>query len=322
MVEHPTRPGVVSGPPAVEVEIAAALDGERVDRVVAMLTGLSRAVAAALVDAGGVLLDGTVVPARSQRVATGQVLVVHDVPEPTIRLPEPDPSVPFGVVFEDEHLLVVDKPAGVVAHPGNGVGGGTLVHGLLARHPGLAGVGEPHRPGIVHRLDRGTSGLLVVALDEATRLDLIDLLATHDVHRRYRALVLGHPNSAGGLVDAPIGRSRRDPTRRAVTHDGKPARTRFRVVATHDGPEPLTQLDCDLETGRTHQIRVHLRSIGHPVVADTVYGGGRCTLGLDRPFLHARELAFTHPRTGEALSFESPLPEDLSAVLARLDPPG
>ncbi len=308
--------------PAVRVELASALEGERVDRVVAMLTGISRAAVADLVGAGRVHLDGAPVTSRSSRVHAGQLLVVDEVPEPTVRLPEADPSVPFTIVFEDEHLLVVDKPAGVVVHPGNGVGGGTLVHGLLAHRPELAGVGEPHRPGIVHRLDRGTSGLLVVALDEATRLDLIDLLATHDVHRRYRALVLGHPNAAGGLVDAPIGRSRRDPTRRAVTHDGKPARTRFRVVSTHERPEPLSQLDCDLETGRTHQIRVHLRTIGHPVVADAVYGGGRCTLGLDRPFLHARELAFTHPRTGAEMAFSSPLPADLAAVLAGLDPPG
>jgi len=312
----------VSAESAVRVELAPALEGERVDRVVAMLTGISRAAAADLVGAGRVHLDGTPVANRSSRVNAGQLLVVDEVPEPTVRLPEPDPTVPFSIVFEDEHLLVVDKPAGVVVHPGNGVGGGTLVHGLLAHRPELAGVGEPHRPGIVHRLDRGTSGLLVVALDEATRLDLIDLLTTHDVHRRYRALVLGHPNAAGGLVDAPIGRSRRDPTRRAVTHDGKPARTRFRVVSTHERPEALSQLDCDLETGRTHQIRVHLRTIGHPVVADAVYGGGRCTLGLDRPFLHARELAFTHPRTGEDLAFSSPLPSDLAAVLAGLDPPG
>lgn len=300
------------------LEVPAALDGERVDRVVSMLTGLSRSDAASVVDAGGVLLDGVVVDAGKRRVAAGQVLVLAGPlpsgPEP----PTADPAVAVPVVHADDDVIVVDKPEGLVVHPGPGNLTGTLVHGLLARYPEIAGVGDPMRPGIVHRLDKGTSGLLVVARSELAYDDLVDQLAAREVHRGYVALVWGHPEAPSGLVDAPIGRSPRDPLRMAVVADGKPSRTRYDTVATFRDPVEVARLTCRLETGRTHQIRVHLQALGHPVVGDPLYGGVRTGLDLPRPFLHAAHLAFRHPRTGEGLAFDSALPADLQAVLDRL----
>jgi len=209
---------------------------------------------------------------------------------------------------------VVAKPAGVVVHPGAGHPDGTLVNGLLARYPELAAVGDPARPGIVHRLDRDTSGLLVVARSSVAYDGLVEMLAAHEVERRYDALVWGVPDVARGVVDAPIGRSVRRPTRMAVRDGGRVARTAYEVV--RDYPDPgVARLECRLETGRTHQIRVHLQAIGHPVVGDAVYGGRRAALVLDRPFLHAGGLAFAHPVTGEAITVDEPLAPELAAVL-------
>jgi 23S rRNA pseudouridine1911/1915/1917 synthase len=222
-------------------------------------------------------------------------------------------------VHEDDDLLVLDKPAGLVVHPGAGRATGTLVHGLLAAYPEVAGVGsDPSRPGIVHRLDKGTSGLLLVARTQRAYEALVAALSAREVHRRYRALVWGHVAAASGLIDAPIGRSTREPTRMSVDVRGKEARTRYDVLRHATEPVEVTELACTLETGRTHQIRVHLRSIGHPVVGDARYGGNRQSLPLDRPFLHAAGLDLAHPVTGQALSFESPLPPDLQAVLSAL----
>ncbi len=213
---------------------------------------------------------------------------------------------------------MVDKPAGLVVHPGSGRRSGTLVNGLLASHPELADVGSDRaRPGIVHRLDKGTSGLLLVARTNVAFERLVAALGSRTVHRRYHALVWGHPRATQGLVDAPVGRSANDPTRMTVTERGKPARTRYEVGRRFDQPVPVAELVCDLETGRTHQIRVHLRSIGHPVVGDVRYGGARQSLPLARPFLHAERLALDHPVSGAPLTFESPLPADLAEVLAR-----
>jgi len=303
----------------LRTEVPTALDGERIDRVVSMLTGVSRKVATDLVGEGRVTLDGVVVTDRSRRLVPGQDLGIDWAETPVTKGPPPAvPDLPVRVVHADESVIVVDKDAGVVVHPGNGVHDATLVQGLLARYPELVGVGEVHRPGIVHRLDRGTSGLLVVARTEAAYHDLVAQLSARTVHRRYLALVIGHPEATSGLVDAPIGRSRHDPTRRAVVADGREARTRYRLLETFDEPEPLALLACELETGRTHQIRVHLQAIGLPVVADGTYGGGRLKLGLARPFLHAAGLAFVHPGDGEERSFEAPLPADLQGVLDRL----
>jgi 23S rRNA pseudouridine1911/1915/1917 synthase len=293
--------------------------GERIDRVVAMVTGLSRNEVAELVDQGTVRLGGAAVTSRSTRVRAGEELEV-DVPDR--RAPdalEADPTVVVDVVHEDPHLLVVDKPAGLVVHPGAGQRSGTLVQGLLARFPELAAVGDdPERPGIVHRLDKGTSGLLLVARSPRAHTALVAALAAREVHRRYRALVWGHVEAPRGLIDAPIGRSARAATRMAIDERGKEARTRYEVLARYEEPVAVTELACTLETGRTHQIRVHLRSIGHAVVGDAQYGGARQSLPMDRPFLHAEHLGLDHPVTGEALAFTSPLPADLVAVLASL----
>lgn len=299
--------------------IPEGLDGERVDRVVAMVANRSRADAARLIEAGAVLVDGLVPSSRSAKVRLGDVVVVEVADrEPTLGL-TPEPDVAVRVVHEDAHLLVVDKPAGLIVHPGAGSSSGTLVHGLLARYPELTGVGvDATRPGIVHRLDKGTSGLLLVARTPAAYEALVAALAERAVHRRYRALVWGHVAAASGLIDAPIGRSAREPTRMAVDVRGKQARTRYAVLHTYAEPVEVTELACTLETGRTHQIRVHLRSIGHAVVGDARYDGARQSLPLPRPFLHAEVLELQHPVTGAPLRFESPLPDDLASVLAGL----
>jgi len=296
--------------------IPPALDGERVDRVVAMLTGLPRAEVAALVKAGGVLVDGREVTVRSRRVAAGETVDVTVPERVTVQLVGDD-GVGVAVVHADAHVIVVDKQAGVVVHPGAGHDAGTLVHGLVARFPDLLdiGTGEPTRPGIVHRLDKDTSGLLAVARTAAAYASLVAQLQDRTMSRRYLTLVWGHVESGEGLVDAPVGRAAADPTRMTVSASGKEARTRYTVLARHDDPVPTTLLRCELETGRTHQVRVHLAAIGHPVVGDGRYGGKRAGLTSPRGFLHAEALAFDHPASGERVEFTSVLPPDLQSVL-------
>ncbi len=296
--------------------VPASLGGERVDRVVALLTGMARSEVATQVAAGAVVLNGRAVRTRSHRVVEGDELElpVGAPPEPAL---VPDPGLAVAVVHADDHVVVVDKGAGVVVHPGPGHQGGTLVQGLLARFPDLAaiGVGDPHRPGIVHRLDKGTSGLLVVARTPDAYHSLVDQLRRRVVERRYLALTRGRVASRAGVVDAPVGRASSDPTRMAVSAGGRPARTRFRVLEHLHDPD-VTLLECRLETGRTHQIRVHLASIGHPVVGDERYGQGRPSLAATRPFLHAHRLSFRHPDSGEQVSYSSDLPADLQVLLA------
>ena len=298
--------------------IPAALAGERVDRVVAMLTGLTRADVTELVATGAVVLNGRPVTKPSVRVADGDDLEVEvpAVVEATAAEAEPEIDVP--VVYVDDDVIVVNKPQELVVHPGAGNARGTMVAGLLARFPDLAGVGEPERPGVVHRLDKGTSGLLVVARTQAAYESLVAQLSTRSVERRYLALVWGCPEPPTGVVDAPIGRSRRDPTRMAVSATGREARTRYEVLERFTEPIEAALLACRLETGRTHQIRVHLAAIGHSVVGDPRYRGARASFPTPRMFLHAHELAFDHPRTRERVSFTAPLPADLQAVLDRL----
>ena len=294
------------------------LGGERLDRVVAMLWDLPRSVASALVDGGAVRLDGEVRTRKADRVEPGQRLeaelpeVVED--EGVVA----DVDVPVVVVHEDADVLVIDKPAGLVVHPGSGNPDGTLVHGLLARYPELAGVGEAFRPGIVHRLDRDTSGLLVVARTLDAYGALGAAMRARTVTRRYRTLVWGSVAQNRGQVDAPIGRSTKEPTKMGVVVGGREARTTYEVVARFDEPVAATELVCHLETGRTHQIRVHLQALGHPVIGDPRYGGKRESFPAPRQMLHAEHLAITHPRTGERLAFDSPLPADFEAVRDRL----
>jgi 23S rRNA pseudouridine1911/1915/1917 synthase len=297
--------------------VPASLAGERLDRLVSMLTGRSRSEAAALVAAGSVQVGGSVVTSGKVKVAEGDEVEIDPGPEPG-PVVEPDPSVAFEVVHEDDDVLVVDKPAGLVVHPGAGNITGTMVHGLVARYPELAEVGDADRPGIVHRLDRDTSGLLVVARTEAARRRLVADLSARRVERVYLALVHGCPESDAGLVDAPLGRSTRTPTKMTVSERGKEARTRYEVLQRWPDPG-CSLLRCTLETGRTHQIRVHLAAIGHPVVGDDAYDRGwKSPVEVPRFFLHATHLAFDHPTTGEHLSFDSPLPADLAQVLDSL----
>jgi len=306
---------------SVEIEVPSALDGERVDRVVAMMTGASRSEVTRWLDDGLVRRGGVALTTRSTRLAVGDLVAV-DVDldagaEPMVG----EPDIEIDVVYADDDLLVVDKPAGLVVHPGSGNATGTLVQGLLARYPEMATVGDPARPGIVHRLDKDTSGLLLVARSQPAYEGLTASLAARQVERRYRALVWGHPAASSGMVDAPIGRSPRDPTRMAVSTRGREARTRYEVDTTYSDPAAVALLTCRLETGRTHQIRVHLSAIGHPVVGDRRYGGDRGSLDAPRTVLHATSLRLDHPtRPDTEVEIESPLPADLVALLATLDP--
>jgi 23S rRNA pseudouridine1911/1915/1917 synthase len=285
--------------------------GLRLDQFLAEPLG-SRARAQNLIDASQVWVDGRT---RQKRFAVrpGQVVEVEE----TVSLPDPGPSdAPFQVRYEDEHLLVVDKPAGVVVHPGRGNRTGTLAQALQG-----VGVGgeESWRAGIVHRIDRDTSGLLVVAKSDAVHRALKSLLAARKLRREYLALVDGHVEARSGTIDAPIGRDRRDRLLMSINTDvPREARTHFEIERML--PE-ATLLRIRLETGRTHQIRVHMAAIGHPVLGDRAYGG-RMAYGLERQFLHAARLAFPHPVTRASVDVESPLPPDLAAALERAEGSG
>jgi 23S rRNA pseudouridine1911/1915/1917 synthase len=264
-------------------------------------------VAERLLAAGSVRVDGRPRP-KSHRLEGGEELEV-ELPAETPKALEAE-EVEFRVAYEDEHLLVVDKPAGVVVHPGAGHASGTLVHGLVGQAHG----GEEDRPGIVHRLDRDTSGLLVVARSDEAHGRLQDLVRARAVERHYLALVRGRPRSWRGRIDAPIGRDREEPTRQSLDSDApREAVTHFEVAELLAGH---ALLNVRLETGRTHQIRVHLAAVDLPVVGDRVYGIPDQALG--RQFLHANRLAFDHPFTGGRLEVESPLPPELDAYLGRL----
>lgn len=301
--------------------VPPALEGERLDRAVAILTGRSRREVDQLVRSGRVGLGNGRRPSRSRRVVAGDELSVSLGPgsgEPSGLRANPEVIVP--VVWFDEQVVLVDKPPGMVVHPGAGHPEGTVVQGLLARFPDLAGAGgqEAGRPGVVHRLDKGTSGLMVVARTPLALASLQAQMSTRSAGRVYRAMVQGWMEADAGTVDAPVGRSRRDPTRMGLESSGRPARTHYEVEDRLDGPFRATLLRCRLETGRTHQIRVHLSSIGHPVVGDATYGRGGRTGGLLAPgrlFLHAAEIAFDHPVSGQRMGFRSDLPPDLLSVL-------
>jgi len=312
------------------LEVPSALEGERLDRTLATLAGVTRQRAKALVELGLVSVSGRPARSGSSKVRAGQTLVVRSGPGSgggPARV-EAEPEVAVSVVYSDEDLAVVDKPAGMVVHPGAGKDKGTLVGGLLARFgplPQGAGPDAWRRPGVVHRLDKGTSGLLVVALNARALAGLSAQFARRSAKRSYLALTQGTIEGEEGLVEAPLGRSPRHPTRRAVVVGGRPARTRYRVLARLDGPKEATLVECHLDSGRTHQIRVHLAAIGHPLVGDPLYGGPRWPeLEPGRVWLHAARLELNHPTTEEAMSFSSPLPPDLRSTLSPLGlvPPG
>jgi len=293
----------------MRLEVETPHAGERLDAYLAGPLG-SRSRAQRLIDAGFVRVDGSARP-KNHRVAAGEQVEIQE-PEAPAAVPS---EVPFAVAYEDDAVLVVEKPPGVVVHGGAGVSGSTLVDALAGR---IAGGPDPERPGVVHRLDRDTSGLLVLARTKEAYEALQRAMARREIEREYLALVEGVPPARTGLVDAPIGRDRRVRTRMSTDTDApREARTRFAVQRTFGDEAAL--LRVMLETGRTHQVRVHLRAIGHPVAGDPEYGtAGR--FGLSRQFLHAHRLAFAHPVSGERVDLTSPLPEDLGPALEGLPP--
>lgn len=318
----------MSAPGPSRIVVGAADDGARLDVVLAAALGVSRSVAAQRIDAGLVTVGGR--PARRSRtlVAGETIDVVVEEARPAGPAPELPP-----IRFRDEHLLVVAKPPGLVVHPGAGHADDTLVDALRAAGLPLADGGDPSRPGIVHRLDRDTSGLMVVASSDVASERLVGMLAARSIVRRYLALTVGVPAEPRGVVDAPIARHPDHRTRFAVVAGGREARTRYRVIGagavrTSDGVvRDVAAVVCGLETGRTHQIRVHLDAVGSPVAGDRVYGPDgavAAALGLARPALHATHLAFDHPVTGEPIVVTEPLPADLASAWERagIDQPG
>ena len=290
-------------------------EGARLDAFLAeRVEGVSRAAAAKLIEGGNVLVDGR--PAAKSARLTGRETV-------TVTLPEPEPidaqpqNIPLDVVYEDADVIVVNKPSGLVVHPAPGHPDGTLVNALLYHCAGsLSGVGGALRPGIVHRIDRDTSGLIIAAKNDAAHQFLAAQLKDHTLARTYECIVVGGMKADSGTVDAPIARDARDRKRMAVVGGGREAVTHWEVVAPLAGH---THLRCRLETGRTHQIRVHMAHIGHPILGDTVYGAKKPVPGLTGQCLHAVGLRFLHPRTGESVELTCPLPQEFTAMLRKLE---
>lgn len=316
------QPAEDDAPTPTTIEVADALIGERLDRALAQLfPDLSRTRAQAAIKAGVVRVNDRLVRVShvleaGQRITidAGALTIAGAAGAGEARQPQAE-AIPLRVVYEDEHLLVVDKAAGLVVHPAPGHATGTLVNALLAHLPDLTAGSDISRPGIVHRLDKDTSGLIVIAKDAPTHTALAHQMKEHSTVKRYLALVEGHMPVQEGVIDAPIGRDPRHRQRMALVSEingGREARTRFKVLREIRG---RSLLELQLETGRTHQIRVHLMSVGHPVVGDSVYGRAQLPLP-PRQFLHATHLEFVHPVTGEWLIFDAPLPPDLADFLA------
>jgi len=307
------------------VTVGPDLEGERLDRALALLVpDHSRSFLARLITEGAVSVGGSSAVKSSQPVSAGDTIDVA-IPEaaPTEAIAQ---DLPLRIVYQDEDVVVVDKPAGLVVHPAAGHADSTLVNALLHHVKDLSGIGGETRPGIVHRLDKDTSGLMVVAKNDAAHRALTAAWQTPKVVKQYLVLVYGKPRVDSGSIDKPIGRDPRDRKRMAVTSGGRHAVTDWKIVERFMS---VTLLLCTLKTGRTHQIRVHLKSIGHPVVGDPLYSGPqwkgvteqgvrKALAAMGRQALHATRLAFPHPRTGEPMEFVSPMPDDMSAAVAVL----
>ena len=286
-------------------------DGERVDRVIAFFSGLSRSKVSDLISKRLILRNGIPIKRGSEIAHTNDMISMPNFSDEVVEEIASDPSIDFGVVFEDDSVIVINKPSGLVVHPGSGIADGTLVNGLAAQFPDLRKTGDPIRLGLVHRLDKGTSGLLIVARTSEALHNLKSQMQKRQVHRQYFAIVSGHVESDKGVVDAPLGRDPKNPLKRAVIQGGKYARTHYEIDQKLESPFKISTLSCRLETGRTHQIRVHLAAIGHPVLGDELYGG-RTSFNLDnRLALHAQMLRFSHPKTNNQMNFESPIPDEL-----------
>ena len=289
--------------------------GERLDACLArMADGVTRSAAARAIAEGRVLVNGRAA-GKSLKLSGGeQIEFTPEEPAPISAAPQ---DIPLDVVYEDGDVIVANKPSGLVVHPAPGHPDGTLVNALL-HHCGssLSGVGGALRPGIVHRIDRDTSGLIIAAKNDMAHQSLAAQLADHTLSRTYECIVTGNLREDSGTVDAPIARDSRDRKRMAVVSGGRRAVTHWEVIARYPG---YTHIRCRLETGRTHQIRVHMASLGHPILGDTVYGAKKPVPGLTGQCLHAVALQFLHPRTGEAVSLSCPLPEEFTAILRRID---
>ncbi|NJN17280.1 MAG: RluA family pseudouridine synthase [Oscillochloris sp.] len=301
-------------PISIHLVVDAEAAGERLDRYLARaVPDLSRSQAQQLISADQVALNAQ--PSRASTILRAGDMIDVTIPPPKPVALQPE-AIPLTIIYEDADLVVVDKPAGMVVHPAPGHPGGTLVNALLARYPDMQ-VGGELRPGIVHRLDQDTSGLLVVARNDRTLQTLGDQQRARTMRKIYLAVVEGRMREPGGTIDAPIARHPTNRLRMAVVIGGREARTHYRTLEELAG---YTLLEVQLETGRTHQIRVHLQSIGRPVLGDPIYGPQRRKplFGLRRQFLHAQQLGFAHPADGRPLHFQSPLPSDLAAALDRL----
>ena len=294
------------------LSVSEAGAGARLDSFVAENTELTRSAVQRLIDSGAVLVRGTVKKAGYSVRPGDEIAVTLPEPEPSELVPE---DIPLDIVYQDADVCVVNKPAGMVVHPAPGNLSGTLVNALLYRLTDLSGIGGEIRPGIVHRIDKDTSGLLVVAKNDAAHAFLSDELKTHSVARTYLALCEGNFREDSGTVDAPIARHRTDRKKMAIVPGGREAVTHWKVLERF-GEQTL--LEVELETGRTHQIRVHMASLNHPLVGDPVYGRGKNSLGFTGQALHAAKLRFTHPRTGERMEFTAPLPDYFEAALEKL----
>ena len=299
------------------ISIPEGLDQERVDAALARMLGLSRSVIVDLIESGEISKSGKVVT-KSDKVSTGDVL---EILMPTAKLPPTLTATPIeglDVVFNDDHIIVINKPAGVAAHPSPGWQGPTVIGAIIAAGYNVSTSGAAERQGVVHRLDVGTTGLMVVAKDEASYANLKDQFRDRVVKKVYHAMVQGHMDPSEGTIDAPINRHPREDYRFAVVADGKPSITHYKSLELFPA---VSLLEIELETGRTHQIRVHFSALHHPLVGDLTYGADHTIaerLEMHRPWLHARQLAFTHPITGEHLSFNCEYPSDLTRSLATL----
>ena len=294
--------------PAATTELVADIDGERLDVFVARrLPELTRSRVRKLIDSGHVRLGEHLVKAGARLEAGQRVRVQVPPAEPASARPE---AIPLDILYEDVDLLVIDKPAGMTVHPSPGHANATLVNAILAHTPDLSGIGGVARPGIVHRLDRDTSGIILVAKNDAAHNGLARQLRERTIEKTYLALVEGTPKPAEGVSDAPIARDPRNRQRMAIVEGGREATTGYGVVERLRG---VSLVEARPKTGRTHQIRVHLAAIGHPIVGDRVYG--HASELVQRQFLHAARIAFTHPRTGARMEFEAPLPDELRRAL-------
>jgi len=296
--------------------LTADRDGERADRFLARSgEGFSRSAAQRLLEEGAVTRQGVPVK-KSEKLSLGDVLEIA-LPAPAAAeiLPQ---NIPLDVVYEDQDIIVINKPVGLVVHPAPGHPDGTLVNALLYHcRDSLSGIGGRLRPGIVHRIDRDTSGLIIAAKHDASHLSLAAQLQDHTLYREYEAVVMGNLKEDSGTIDAPIARHRSDRKKMSVDRaDGRAAVTHWTVLKRYPG---FTHVQCRLETGRTHQIRVHFASVGHPVLGDTVYGAKKPWPGLAGQCLHARRLSFLHPRTGARMTLDCPLPQSFRLVLTKLD---